>query len=184
MIEGLGAALYPKVFTCVGNVRSGNTSHTAFSGSVAWPGRFITQVEANMTEYFTQTDNICPDMTVIHAGTNDLSFNVNPSQAPTRLANLIDTFFNHCPDSSVFVAQLIRNKVTKTEKLIETFNAAIPAIVDERVQKGKKIMTVDMHSVVSANEMKDSTHPNDVGYAKMADKWVESMLEAEEKGWF
>ena len=106
------------------------------------------------------------------------------ASAPQRLGDLIDALFGYCGDMSVFVAQIIRNLDPDIEQAIREFNADIPSIVNARAQQGRKIVTVDLYSAVSAKDMKDKTHPNDQGYIKMAKKWQDAIVEQSKKGWF
>ncbi|KKY19210.1 putative fg-gap repeat domain-containing protein [Phaeomoniella chlamydospora] len=181
-ISQLNEKLSPKVFACVGDISSGNSSHSAYSGSVAWPGRVLTQVQSNASKYLD--NHACPKITLVHAGTNDMVFNLDRKKAPQRLGSLLDDLFDYCPDMSIFVAQLIPSKIKTVEQAIETFNSEIPAIVDKRANEGRKIVTVDMHSVVQTKNLYDRIHPNDHGYLLMANTWVEAVVTAEQKGWF
>ena len=66
---------------------------------------------------------------------------------------------------------------TGGSSLVQTFNAAIPALVKTRADGGKHIVMVDMYGGFTSNAsyktdyMADKLHPKDAGYAKMADVW-------------
>jgi len=75
------------------------------------------------------------------------------------------------------VAQLVPSTSDTLSERIRTYNAAIAGLVGTRADAGKKIVMVDMYSAFVANPafkteyMKDVVHPNNAGYAKMADVW-------------
>ena len=57
------------------------------------------------------------------------------------------------------------------------FNAAIPALVQERAAAGKHVALVDMYGAFTARAdfktslMFDRVHPKDAGYQVMSDVW-------------
>ncbi|KAF2466014.1 SGNH hydrolase [Lindgomyces ingoldianus] len=122
-----------------------------------------------------------PNAVLLHAGTNDLNNKVNPDEpydeAPQRLGALIDQILGVCPDAVVLVAKIINSRTADTESRIKTFNDAIPGVVQQRVDEGHKVMVVDQ-SAVGADELVDSLHPTDSGYAHMGDIWFEIMKAA------
>ena len=173
----------------VGNVQSGNTTSSAFSSSVAWPGRIISQCTGNVTNYLQPANKsitpACPNVTLIHAGTNDMAVSSQRITAPQHMAELLDTLLSICPNLSIFVAELIPSSNPQTNSYIKTFNAAVPGIVQARTQKGGKVATVDMFDVLDpATDLYDTIHPNDLGYVKMAKAWAAAMNAKENEGWF
>lgn len=173
----------------VGNVQSGNTTSSAFSSSVAWPGRIISQCTSNVTHYLQPANKsltpACPDVTIIHAGTNDMAISSQRVTAPQHTAELLDTLLSICPNISIFVAQLIPSKNPQTNSYIKTFNAALPGVVEARTKKGGKVAVVDMYDALNPKtDLFDSIHPNDGGYVKMAKAWAAAMNEKENEGWF
>ena len=60
---------------------------------------------------------------------------------------------------------------------MQTYNNAIPGLVQTRVAAGKHIVVVDMYAAFTANTnyktalMNDDLHPNDAGYMVMAQTW-------------
>ena len=125
-----------------------------------------------------------PNIILLHAGTNDCNESppVDPSHAPDRLGSLIDQLLRDAPDAVVLVAQIIHAESQTTDKLIKSFNNAIPGVVDQRVKQGHNVMVVDMRSITAA-DLIDGLHPSDAGYNKMADLWFKGIQEASEKGW-
>lgn len=126
------------------------------------------------------------NIVLVHVGTNDMKNNANPSEAPGRLQNLINSIFTHSKDAVVFVCQIIPASpdiYPETVPRIKTFNAAIPDIVAEYVKDGKKVMMVSMHDALSTSDLDDGLHPNNGGYEKMANKYYDAIEAADEKGW-
>jgi len=113
-----------------------------------------------------------PRTVLLHVGTNDVLRNLALDQAPARLAALIDKIRLAVPTADIFVAQIIPHADPVKEARIQTFNAAIPAIVASR---GSKVHLVDMHSALTTADLADGVHPNLTGYNKMADVWYAAL---------
>lgn len=104
-----------------------------------------------------------PNVVLIHLATNDLNRYPAPSnepfdQTPARLGGLIDDVLKQLPDAVVFVAKIIQTKNSGTQGRINTYNAALPAIVKQRADKGSRVLLVDQ-SVIGTNELSDALHP-------------------------
>ena len=110
-----------------------------------------------------------PNLILLHAGTNDLNRGNNPpdpiSKAPDRLGQLIDKCISSNPDAAIIVAQLIAAADPGSESKIQTFNAAVPGIVDSRARAGHHCMVTSMESI-TASDLIDGLHPTDAGYRK------------------
>ena len=110
-----------------------------------------------------------PNLILLHAGTNDLNRGDHPpdpiSKAPDRLGKLIDKCISSNPDAAVIVAQIIAAADPATQSRIDTFNAAVPGIVDSRARAGHHCMVFSMESI-TANDLIDGLHPTDAGYRK------------------
>lgn len=104
-----------------------------------------------------------PNIVLLHAGTNDLNnwpplANESYADAPARLGALVDEVVERCPGAVVLVAQIISAANVNTEARISAFNAAVPGVVRERVERGGKVAVVDM-SGVGVGELVDGLHP-------------------------
>ncbi|KAK4901954.1 hypothetical protein LTR49_027139 [Elasticomyces elasticus] len=119
------------------------------------------------------------------AGTNDINGNDDVDDAPTRLANLIDECVSACPDAVVIVAQITPIANSDSEARSQTFNAAIPDIVNARVAAGHHVLTVDMQGLngLTTADLNDGLHPTDEGYAKMANVWLSGLNQAAASNW-
>lgn len=126
------------------------------------------------------------NIVLLHAGTNDMKNNIDPSNAPLRLKKLIDKILKHSENAVILVCQIIPAdpaRYSSTVPRIKTFNEAIPDLVKDYVSKGKKVMMVSMNKAISITDLADGLHPNDNGYSKMAKTYFEAIEEADEKHW-
>lgn len=118
---------------------------------------------------------------LLMAGTNDMTDTDTVSGAPARLASLIDGILAAAPNALLVVAQIVPTRLDARNTLVETFKAALPEIVRTRAAAGKHIVLVDMYRAFAANpayktaRLADDLHPNDAGFAAMADVWYQAV---------
>jgi lysophospholipase L1-like esterase len=122
------------------------------------------------------------NVVLLMAGTNDMFNSTMAAAAPAQLGSLIDEIVAAWPQAAVLVASLTPfvNNVSEANVLI--FNPTIPGIVSERAAAGKRVLFVSMANV-TVGELYDGLHPDDAGYAVMAQAWYAGLLVAREKGW-
>jgi lysophospholipase L1-like esterase len=149
-----------------GPANLGDHDHEGHSG---WR---IDQIDANIVSWL---QTYPPHTVLLHIGTNDILQNLNVSTAPTRLSTLIDHITSTAPTAEVFVAQIIPLGNATQETAVRTFNAAIPGIVQSKVNAGKHVHLVDLHSALTAADLADGVHPNATGYDKMAATWYSAL---------
>lgn len=126
----------------------------------------------------------CPNLVLLHAGTNDV--NADPPEepyetTPQRLSALVDFILEECPSTVLLLAQII--DAEHSQPRVDAYNAEIPKLV-EKYQKGdewQKVMVVD-HRNVGGKNLADGLHPNDHGYRMMAKNWFKAMERIPE-GW-
>jgi lysophospholipase L1-like esterase len=136
------------------------------------PGWRIDQIDANITGWLQA---FTPHTVLLHIGTNDVLQNFNLSGAPGRLSTLIDHITAAAPSAEVFVATIIPLSSAGQESAARTYNAAIPGIVQSKVNSGKHVHLVDMHSVLTTADLIDGIHPTAGGYDKMAAAWYAAL---------
>ncbi|HEX6275616.1 MAG TPA: SGNH/GDSL hydrolase family protein [Polyangiaceae bacterium] len=118
-----------------------------------------------------------PHIVLLMIGTNDINGNVNVSQAPTRLGNLIDAMVMRRPDMLIVVAQIVPGRQDSLNNRIMTYNAAIPGLVATRAAAGRHVVSVDMYGAFTRDAnyktalLADDLHPSSAGYARMAETW-------------
>ncbi len=124
------------------------------------------------------------DIVLLMAGTNDMfNPNISPIGAPERLGALIDQIVTAWPEAAVLVATLTPCRNNTTEANIEVFNTQVAGVVAPRAKAGNRTLVVSMAEVTVGGLVYDGLHPNDEGYATMAEAWYAGLLEAKSKGW-
>jgi lysophospholipase L1-like esterase len=127
-----------------------------------------------------QVDGLIPDpalspsphIVLVHLGTNDMNQGLT-SGAPDRLGSLVDQIVADLPGSLVAVATIIPEP--SQASAINTYNSAIPGLVQTRANAGKHVILVDQFKGFPTSELGDGVHPNQAGYARMAGVWYEAI---------
>ncbi len=112
-----------------------------------------------------------PHIILLHIGTNDMY--QTPSGAPERLGTLLDQILEAAPDSLLVVAKII--PFPGASGAVNTFNNAIPPLVEARANAGKHIILVDQFTGYPTDQLPDGVHPNGTGYAWMANTWYDAI---------
>lgn len=116
--------------------------------------------------------SVKPHIILLHIGTNNLSGG-SASQNANLLGSLLDSIIKNCPDALLVVAKIIPFNGNESG-----YNAAIPAVVEERVKKGAHIIIVDQSAGFDGKkDIGDGVHPNEGGYTKMAAVWYKAISE-------
>ena len=136
------------------------------------PGWRIDQIDANITGWLGTAR---PRTVLLHIGTNDILQNYNVSSAPNRLSTLVDHITAAAPTADVFVATIIPLASAGQQAAARTFNAALPGIVQSKVNSGKRVHLVDMHAALTTADLIDGVHPTAGGYDKMAAVWYNAL---------
>jgi lysophospholipase L1-like esterase len=122
-----------------------------------------------------------PNIVLLHIGTNNL-YQGLPQGVTDQLGNLIDQIINDAPNALLVVAQI--TPLGSATNGVQAYNAAIPAIVQQRIDAGKHLLLVNMSSAFTAANanvsalLADGVHPNDQGYAIMAQTWYDAIESA------
>ena len=120
-----------------------------------------------------------PHIVTLMIGTNDCIDSYDLANAPTRLGALIDSIFTQLPKVLIVVAQPIPSQDDALNQRLQTYNAAIPAVVKARADAGKHILIVDMYPVIAADPnykttlLQDTWHPNQAGHNLLGARWYE-----------
>jgi lysophospholipase L1-like esterase len=118
-----------------------------------------------------------PNIVLLMIGTNDVNISLDLANAPTRLGALLDRIIADEPNALLVVAKITPTTTDTTNARVQTYNNAIPGLVQARAAAGKHIALVDMYAAFTANAsyktalMNDDLHPNDTGYVLMAQTW-------------
>jgi lysophospholipase L1-like esterase len=110
-----------------------------------------------------------PHIILLHIGTNDTGA-MDSGNMSTRLEALLDKIAQNAPAALIVLAQI--TPLGYTSAPLTAYNAKIPGIVQAHAAKGQHIVGVDMSKMpVPADIASDNVHPNDQGYAYMANVW-------------
>ncbi|KAJ7804831.1 hypothetical protein B0H14DRAFT_2383470 [Mycena olivaceomarginata] len=139
--------------------------------------------EINAIGGFLQPDlSQNPNVVFLLAGTNDINNDDDIDNAPARLMAVVDDITNTLPNATVLVGTIPLNGDATKEGWSDTFNYNIIQMLLRRASDGARVMPVPMESL-GPEDMADGLHPNDQGYAKMADAWFSALWQAAEWGW-
>lgn len=122
-----------------------------------------------------------PHIVTLMIGTNDTDLQIDLANAPNRLGLLLDRISTTAPNALIVVAQIVPTTDDGQNPRVQTFNAAIPGLVQSRADAGKHITMVDMYSAFTKNPnfkteyMTDKLHPKDAGYVVMANTWYDKI---------
>jgi len=146
-----------------------------------FPGYTIEAVDAFVG---SPVGKFLPNVITLMLGTNNMVFNVDPTNAPTNLSKLIDDIYKSDPGVTVLVATLVPSLDPKVQALIPAYNQALPGVVQNQVNQGRHVALVDM-SMVNTGDINtgDLTHPTDGGYQKIADAFHAAIQNAVSAGW-
>lgn len=145
--------------------------HSGFTIAPAGGRSGISPLVATVMPQFT------PHIVTLMIGTNDAIDDYQMAMAPTRLGALIDSIFAQLPNVLLVVAEPIPSQDDALNARLQTYNAAIPAVVKARADAGRHILLVDMYSPFAANAsyktalLKDTWHPNEAGHVILGARW-------------
>lgn len=183
--------------TYVGERKNGTMLENHVEG---WPGYRIDQVFAKANG---SVPVYLPNVVLLNVGTNDCVQNwdiLNTTKlstlAPqmtanatydvgTRLRILVEDVLTWSPGATVVMSTLILNKKNATNARVDIANEQFRTVAADLQAAGRRVVLADMSAAVGGpnlTTMADVTHPNDVGYAMMANRWYEALTEAGEKG--
>ena len=160
-------------------------------------GKTIGFLSSNIGQWLSSNP---AEVILLKAGTNDISFfrNTSPSDAANQLSGLIDQISALSPQTRVVVSSIApvnpadfgnapfgSDIVPNVEERIEAFNALIPGVVSAQAAQGKPVSFVDAGQALSATQdlSRDGLHPNDNGYAKIANAYfsgIEALVEPQQ----
>lgn len=111
------------------------------------------------------------DIILLHIGTNDISAG---EQDANEVSDILDEIDRFSTDIKVILALIIDRQTHSPETT--QFNIAVNNMAQSRIDAGDDIIVVDMESALNyTTDMADNIHPNDTGYAKMAEFWYNAL---------
>ncbi|MBZ4324128.1 SGNH/GDSL hydrolase family protein [Streptomyces huiliensis] len=160
----------------VGGERNGRLPDPDHEGHWGW------KIDGLLSRIDTWLPKARPNVVLLHIGTNDMHDDYRVDTAPERLGTLVDRITTAAPDMTVLVSALVPSADPATQRRVEAFNAALPALVAERRGRGARVGLVRMDHV-TPRDLVDDLHPNDTGNAKMAAAFHEAIARAATAGW-
>lgn len=111
------------------------------------------------------------DIVLLHIGTNDITYG---DQDVNEVNGILDEIDRYSTDITVILA-LIINRVPYSQVTTQ-YNNSLNQMALNRIAGGDDITIVNMENALNySTDMADSLHPNDSGYAKMADVWFAAL---------
>jgi lysophospholipase L1-like esterase len=135
-------------------------------------GARIDGISAGVNSWLTNSN---PDVVLLLIGTNDIWQNTDLQNAPARLGALIDQILSRKPGVAIVVSSIPRWSDSVQNAKVIAYNAAIPGIVSERQALGHRVLYVDSYEALMLSDLQDGVHPNETGYAKMAEVWYAAL---------
>ncbi|KOC15195.1 hypothetical protein AFLA70_593g000510 [Aspergillus flavus AF70] len=138
-----------------------------------------------------------PNVVTINAGTNDCRLNISISEASDRMRSLIESILDaeDTQDTTIVLSTLIPSVQKQTEANRPDVNRQYRSLANNMQKEGVRIVLADMDPETdddknrlvypedyTTNGVADDTHPNEQGYAKMANVWYKAVLEAYDRG--
>ncbi|KAK8059420.1 carbohydrate esterase family 3 protein [Apiospora saccharicola] len=125
-----------------------------------------------------------PNLVLLDAGTNNCNKGGEVPDAGKSVAAMVDGIYTDSPGATVVLATVLANKDAAQDKCRVGINAQYQTLATDMAAKKAKFVLVDMRSPEgpTVNDLNDSRHPNDAGYAKMAAVWLKGIQEAQTKG--
>jgi lysophospholipase L1-like esterase len=115
------------------------------------------------------------EIVLLHIGTNDITDANQDVNEVNDILDEIDRFEVDSNEVITVVLALIINRQTYSAVTTQ-FNNGLNTMALNRIAGGDDIIIVDMENALNyLTDMADELHPNNSGYAKMADVWYEAL---------
>jgi len=156
----------------VGSRNAGSAIVPSFDpDNEGWPGWTSNEIAEKTYEWVKSAN---PDIILLHAGSND--WDESPAGVEEILSE-IDRYETESGKSIKVILALIIDRANHAD-YIPSFNNNIKTVAQKRMDLGDNLTIVDMYSgagIDYSTDMSDNTHPNDVGYEKMANVWYKAI---------
>lgn len=162
----------------VGSRKGGNMTDGDNEG---WPGFVVDEVFGKANE---SVPKFKPNLVLINAGTNDCIQDLDVTATGARMRAMILGLLSMSPRATVVLSSLIVNKEAATEANVLNVNKQYQLVATSLRASGRRVVFADMHGPDGpvVEDLVDDTHPNDLGYRKMAAIWYRGISEASTAG--
>ena len=160
----------------VGSQISGDFADPDHEGHAGWQANEILDGHPNEPAAGKLADWLVahqPDIVLLHIGSNDITVG---GQDANEVSDILDEIDGYSDDVTVILALIIDRQ--PHSPATTQFNIDVNNMAQNRIAAGDDIIIVDMEHALDyndSNDMVDYLHPNDSGYAKMADVWYEAL---------
>ena len=114
------------------------------------------------------------DIVLLHAGTNDLAQTTSADIAD--ILDEIDQWEQSAGGNPVTVILALIIDWDPINPAVTDLNDGIQSMASSRIFSGDDIIIVDQHdALIYPDDLSDQLHPNETGYAKMADVWFNAL---------
>jgi hypothetical protein len=115
------------------------------------------------------------DIVLLHTGTNDITVGEQDANEVSDILDEIDRYEADSNEAITVILALIIDQRPHSPATTQ-FNTDVNDMAQNRIATGDDIIIVDMESALDyGTDMYDDLHPNDSGYAKMADIWFDAL---------
>jgi lysophospholipase L1-like esterase len=140
------------------------------------PGWTADEIYASLNSFLNQSQ---PKAVLLHIGTNDVTSGQGANTVYNEIAAIVDGIFQYDATVKLYLSTLIPRTDSK-QSVNDNINGLLPGLVSARTNAGYRMFLVDNSAAFKANNnwssqwMADIVHPNDAGYAVMAQKWYQA----------
>ena len=162
----------------VGSRKSGSMDNNDHEG---WRGYGIEQI---LSKAKMSLDVVSPNVFLINAGSNDCIQDFELESFGGRMDCLVEYLWQTSPHSTIILSTLLVNLDKDVDSRVLHINDQIEDLRERKAVQHKRMILVDMHSPEGpqVEDLVDGTHPNDIGYRKMANIWLGGIQEAVIRG--
>ncbi|HEY3333482.1 MAG TPA: GDSL-type esterase/lipase family protein [Capsulimonadaceae bacterium] len=115
-----------------------------------------------------------PDVALIMLGTNDLIQKRDLGGILGRLDSLTGRILKHSPKVKIVLAAPTP-MAGERGATAAVYASGVPLVVEKYKALGNDITFVNMNTALKMSDLPDSVHPNERGYAKMANVWFQAL---------
>ncbi|MCW1967568.1 MAG: GDSL-type esterase/lipase family protein, partial [Anaerolineae bacterium] len=143
---------------------SDNDNHEGYAGYYTY--QFFDMLEFGMNGF-------TPNVILMLVGTNDsLSSDTPHADNVQNYNTLMEKVLTKWKGVHLVVAKIPRNKIEGKTEVMAPLNQEIENLAALRVAQGHKVYVVDMFAVIGPEDIHDLLHPNEQGYQKMSEVWL------------
>lgn len=98
------------------------------------------------------------------------------STAGKRMDALLTKLYKEIPGTTIILSTLLPNGIAQNN--VTEINEQYKSIYDTRHENNENIILADMSDLISTSHLVDKTHPDEYGYLKMAEAWLNAIKRA------